>query len=57
MAHEHGSGHFPATGDGSLLRRRIEVAAVRRNGDEFPVELEVMPIYGIIVAAYGGFDA
>jgi PAS domain S-box-containing protein len=44
MAHEHGLRHFLATGDGPILRRRIEVTAVRRSGVEFPVELEVSPM-------------
>ena len=44
MAHERGLRHFLATGDGPILRRRIEVTAVRRSGVEFPVELEVSPM-------------
>ncbi len=42
-AHERGLHHFLATGDGPILRRRIEVTALRRSGVEFPVELEIMP--------------
>lgn len=42
-AHERGMQYFLATGKGPLLRRRIEVTAMRRGGEEFPVELEVMP--------------
>jgi PAS domain S-box-containing protein len=44
MAHERGLRHFLATGNGPILRRRIEVTAVRRNGLEFPAELEVSPM-------------
>ena len=44
MAHERGLRHFLDTGEGPILRRRIEVTAVRRSGVEFPVELEVMPV-------------
>jgi PAS domain S-box-containing protein len=44
MAHESGLRHFLATGEGRLLRRRIEVTSIRRGGLEFPVELEVMPL-------------
>ena len=44
MAHERGLSHFLATGDGPILRRRIEVTAIRRNGVEFPAELEVSPM-------------
>jgi PAS domain S-box-containing protein len=44
MAHERGLRHFLNTGDGPILRRRIETTALRRSGDEFPVELEVVPM-------------
>ena len=40
-AHEQGRLHFLATGEGPVLNRRIEVSAVRRTGEEFPVELSV----------------
>jgi len=43
-AHERGLRHFLATGEGPILRRRIQVTAVRRNGAEFPVELEIVPM-------------
>lgn len=43
-SHERGVQHFLATGEGPLMQRRIEVTAMRRNGAEFPVELEVMPM-------------
>jgi PAS domain S-box-containing protein len=44
QAHERGLRHFLATGDGPILRRRVEITAVRRSGVEFPVELQVMPM-------------
>jgi len=44
MAHERGLRHFLDSGDGPILRRRIEFTAVRRSGVEFPVELEVTPV-------------
>ncbi len=44
MAHERGVRHFLATGQGPLLRRRLELTSIRRGGAEFPVELEVMPL-------------
>jgi PAS domain S-box-containing protein len=43
-AHELGLRRFLATGEGPILRRRIEIMAVRRSGTEFPVELEVVPV-------------
>ncbi len=43
-AHELGLRRFLATGEGPILRKRIEIIAVRRSGTEFPVELEVVPV-------------
>ena len=40
-AHERGMSRFLATGHGPILGRRMELSAVRRDGDEFPVELTV----------------
>jgi PAS domain S-box-containing protein len=42
--HERGLRHFLTTGEGPILRRRIQVTAVRRSGAEFPVELEIVPV-------------
>lgn len=39
--HEGGRMHYLQTGEGPVLDRRIEVAALRRSGEEFPVELSV----------------
>jgi PAS domain S-box-containing protein len=44
IAHERGLQHFLATGEGPILRRRVEVTAIRSSGAEFPVELEIMPM-------------
>jgi PAS domain S-box-containing protein len=44
MTHERGVRRFLDTGDGPILRRRIEVTALRRSGVEFPVELEITPV-------------
>src|SRR5437016_7326245 len=41
--HDRGLRHYLETGHGPLLRRRIEVMALRRNGEEFPVELSISP--------------
>ena len=43
-AHKKGFDHFLATGVGPILNKRIEVTAMRRNGEEFPVELTVCPL-------------
>ena len=44
IAHDRGLKYFLATGDGPILRRRIEITALRRSGVEFPVELQVTPL-------------
>lgn len=43
ISHEKALRHFLATGDGPILRRRIEVSALRKSGQEFPVELSISP--------------
>ena len=42
-AHETGLRRYLHTGEGPLLRRRIEVSAIARDGREFPVELSITP--------------
>jgi PAS domain S-box-containing protein len=44
LLHERGLQRFLTTGEGPLLRRRIEMNALRRSGAAFPVELEVIPM-------------
>ena len=44
MKHVEGLKRYLATGKGPVLRQRIEVTALRRSGEEFPVELAVSPI-------------
>lgn len=41
QAHDRGLAHFLATGEGPVLDHRIEVRALNRSGDEFPVELSI----------------
>src|SRR4029079_2850544 len=41
-AHRPGVARVPATGDGRLLGRRVELVGMRRDGSEFPVELTVI---------------
>jgi PAS domain S-box-containing protein len=40
-AHEIGLARYLTTGEGPVLNRRIEVPALHRDGDEFPVELSI----------------
>jgi len=43
-AHRRGLSNYLATGEAIMLNRRIELMAMRRHGDTFPVELSVTPI-------------
>ena len=43
-AHRRGMAHYLATGEGPVLGRRIEIAAVRADGQEFPVEIAIRPL-------------
>ena len=43
-AHRRGMAHYLATGEGPALNRRLELAALRADGTEFPVELSILPI-------------
>ncbi len=42
-AHTKGLTHYLATGQGPVLGKRIEVTALNRAGEEFPIELSVSP--------------
>src|SRR5688572_26525276 len=42
--HQRGLAHYLATGEGPILRKRLEMPALRKDGTEFPVELTVLPI-------------
>jgi len=42
-AHEQGLRHYLATGAGPVLRKHIEINALRRDGSEFAVELSIVP--------------
>jgi len=43
-AHRNGLQRYLETGMGSVLRTRIEVAGLKKNGTEFPVELSISPV-------------
>ncbi|MBK9995527.1 MAG: PAS domain S-box protein [Saprospiraceae bacterium] len=42
-AHHQGLTRFLMTGQSDLLNRRIELTGLRRNGEEFPITLSVLP--------------
>ncbi|MBL0182256.1 MAG: PAS domain S-box protein [Chitinophagaceae bacterium] len=43
-AHKKGMAHYFKTGQGPVLNRLIEITAVNNAGDEFPIELTIIPI-------------
>lgn len=43
-AHQRGLEHFVKTGEGPLVRKRIELPALHRKGHELPVELTISPV-------------
>src|SRR6476660_8679355 len=43
-SHEGGLRQYLATGEARFLNRRVEVQALRRSGEEFPVELAISPV-------------
>ncbi len=43
-AHVGGLKHLKATGEGPVLNKTLELTALRRNGDIFPVEIVIWPV-------------
>jgi PAS domain S-box-containing protein len=41
--HRRGMAGFLASGEAGMMKRRIELSALRRNGAEFPIELVIVP--------------
>jgi PAS domain S-box-containing protein len=54
-AHHRGLQQFLATGEGPLLNKRIEIAALHRDGHEFPVELTISPLQSGETITFSGF--
>lgn len=42
--HHAGLHHYLKTGEGPVLRTRIEITALRRSGEQFPIELSISPV-------------
>jgi PAS domain S-box-containing protein len=42
--HRQGLSRYLATGEGPVLRKRIEITAVCKSGEEFPIELSITPV-------------
>jgi len=45
--HRHAIKHYLETGQGNILNKRIEVLAMRKNREQFPIELTVFPIHSM----------
>jgi len=43
-AHRKGMSHYQKTGDGPVLNKPIEITAINRQGNVFPIELAIIPI-------------
>lgn len=43
-AHDRGMSHYMKTGEGPVLNQKIEISALRKNGEEFPIELAIIPV-------------
>ena len=44
-AHNAGMARYLETGEGPVLGKRIEITAIRKGGEEFPVELAISPLH------------
>ena len=42
--HNEGMAHYIKTGTGPALNKLLELSAINRRGEEFPIELSIMPI-------------
>jgi PAS domain S-box-containing protein len=53
--HRKGLTHFLNTGEGPAINRLIEMSALRKNGNEFPIELSINALKTGKVLAFCGF--
>jgi PAS domain S-box-containing protein len=53
--HYQGLAGYLATGEGPALRKRLELPGLRSDGQEFPVELAIIPIPGSNPPTFTGF--
>jgi PAS domain S-box-containing protein len=54
-AHRLGLERYFATGDGPLIGKRVELTALRANGSEFPVEMEIASVQGAGAQTFTAF--
>ncbi|WP_420386830.1 PAS domain S-box protein [Roseivirga sp.] len=43
-AHDRGMKNFLTTGEGPVLNQKIEITALRKSGEEFPIEMAIIPV-------------
>ncbi len=53
--HRNGMLHFLKTGEGPVLNKLLELTALRRNGNEFPIELSISALKTNDVLTFCGF--
>lgn len=44
VAHDRGMAHYLKTGEGPVLNQKIEISALRKSGEQFPIELAIVPV-------------
>jgi PAS domain S-box-containing protein len=54
-AHERGIAHYLATGIGPVLNKRVELAALHKNGHELPIDLAITPIRTASSVSFSAF--
>lgn len=54
-AHRRGFAGYLATGNGPILGKRLELAAIRADGTEFPIELTINALAGTAMPMFTGF--
>ncbi|HUG11058.1 MAG TPA: EAL domain-containing protein [Opitutaceae bacterium] len=54
-AHRRGFARYLATGMGPVLGKRLELAAIRADGTEFPIELAITKLRGASTPMFTGF--
>ena len=54
-AHCRGFAHYLATGEGPVLGKRLELHAIRSDGNEFPIELTITAIGPASIPLFTGF--
>lgn len=43
-AHNMGMKHYMKTGEGSVLNKQFEITGINRTGNEFPIEIAILPV-------------